>query len=685
MSIEATQLLQRAETTRNGSPTKPKIDENLASLDIFSSDPTRTARCPRVPAQASRDPVSLLPVSRHRAFEFTSYGRRYSIGRYEAHEPLQAREAERIIAAQLRGDALFRSSLARWLTWEGLVHEPFGDDRRTLDELLRYVRSGTIRLYQLPAPPPGAYSHTRADVGEPAAPLPPLISDDEIEEDTRALLITHCPPQFDPRVEPLKIAYSLRDLQGRPVELVIRSQAKPEPPLHRRPLTSAETNDGAGKLEWDGVDENVGELVERPLAPFVVELVHDATYRDEATTTLPPPPQAHFLEMEDLVFSTDREILLPQSLGALIVLVEFAREHPEKRILVAGHTDTVGSDAHNTELSERRAQNVQLWLCGDVEGWAAHCQENFEIADFKAVHLWAHEHLGWSTNPGELDNEWHSKARVARDVFRSQCESLLEIELEHHVAQNEADWRAIHDLYSLIVSRYLDLEPESLLELRRTFTFTDPSVLGCGEAFPRERAGEDNVASSTNRRVEVLFFDPDEDPELSAEPKGVKIYGEQQYQFEELHPRHLDPLTPTIFEIDICLVDHWHRNALGNVAYSLSGPLPERLLHREGTTDPEGVLTEDTLPSGYYELCIGETTLIVMAHPVGFSDPGHPQVGPNFRDVYRVARHGMAPVFPDLPDAGLAEDWTVPAYVPGPDREVGSADEDEPETDLDGE
>lgn len=600
----------------------------------------------------------------------------YAVSRGPWKEGLDPWWASSVLRRELERSPFLRERLASWYRSQNITLGTL-DERQLLALLVKDVESGRVRVRELeqrdgPASSPkysGPIRQTRPAAAELEPPEP-------IVDEDRLLRIVDCPSVFDPRREPLRIAYLLRDLAGRPVELVIRSEANPEPPVHRRALTPAQTADGSGKLEWDGLDDNTGELVERTAAPFVVELIHDATYRDKASTTLPPPPRAHVLELEDLVFCTDREILLPQSLGALIVLVEFAREHPEKHILVAGHTDTKGSEAHNVALSERRAENVHLWLSGDVDGWVAHCQENFEIADFKAVHLWAHEHLGWATDPGELDNDWHTKARVARDVFRSQCEALLDIELEHHVAQNPADWRTIHDLYSLIVARYLDLEPDGLLELRRSFVFTEPPLLACGEAFPRERAGEDGVASATNRRVEVLFFDQDEEPDLSAEPTGIKIYGEKQYSFEELHPHHLDPLTPTIFEIDIRLVDHWHRNPLSNIPYTLSGPLPERLFQRQGTTDDDGVLHEDVLPSGYYELRTGDSTLIVMAHPVGFSDPNHPQIGPDFRDVYRVGRHNVAPVFPALPGDAAANEWMVPAYIPGPDNEVVVADDD---------
>jgi outer membrane protein OmpA-like peptidoglycan-associated protein len=38
------------------------------------------------------------------------------------------------------------------------------------------------------------------------------------------------------------------------------------------------------------------------------------------------------------------------------------RQHPQRTVLIEGHTDDVGSDETNLRLSERRAQSVQMGL-----------------------------------------------------------------------------------------------------------------------------------------------------------------------------------------------------------------------------------------------------------------------------------------------------------------------------------
>jgi outer membrane protein OmpA-like peptidoglycan-associated protein len=42
--------------------------------------------------------------------------------------------------------------------------------------------------------------------------------------------------------------------------------------------------------------------------------------------------------------------------------VTFLQKYPERRVLIEGHTDSVGSDAYNLDLSQRRADAVRDFL-----------------------------------------------------------------------------------------------------------------------------------------------------------------------------------------------------------------------------------------------------------------------------------------------------------------------------------
>lgn len=63
--------------------------------------------------------------------------------------------------------------------------------------------------------------------------------------------------------------------------------------------------------------------------------------------------------LEDLVFNSGSVRLGQGAVQSLEELAQFLKDHPEARVLIVGHTDTVGSLASNRSLSERRAEAVR--------------------------------------------------------------------------------------------------------------------------------------------------------------------------------------------------------------------------------------------------------------------------------------------------------------------------------------
>lgn len=77
---------------------------------------------------------------------------------------------------------------------------------------------------------------------------------------------------------------------------------------------------------------------------------------------------AHGCELRDeislprVAFAYNSDELLPESFAALDDAVETLEMNPDLRIEIAGHTDYVGSDAFNLDLSARRAESVRRYL-----------------------------------------------------------------------------------------------------------------------------------------------------------------------------------------------------------------------------------------------------------------------------------------------------------------------------------
>jgi outer membrane protein OmpA-like peptidoglycan-associated protein len=81
---------------------------------------------------------------------------------------------------------------------------------------------------------------------------------------------------------------------------------------------------------------------------------------------LAPPPST--IELDSLsLFKSGSAVLNPGSNRVLVGALDMIRAHQDKRVLVAGHTDSIGDANSNLALSEARASSVRNWLA-DASG-----------------------------------------------------------------------------------------------------------------------------------------------------------------------------------------------------------------------------------------------------------------------------------------------------------------------------
>jgi OOP family OmpA-OmpF porin len=70
------------------------------------------------------------------------------------------------------------------------------------------------------------------------------------------------------------------------------------------------------------------------------------------------------IDLRGVNFDFDKATLRPDAIANLDAAVDILSNHPEMRVEVAGHTDSVGTDAYNQGLSQRRAKAVYDYLAG---------------------------------------------------------------------------------------------------------------------------------------------------------------------------------------------------------------------------------------------------------------------------------------------------------------------------------
>lgn len=63
-----------------------------------------------------------------------------------------------------------------------------------------------------------------------------------------------------------------------------------------------------------------------------------------------------------VLFDFNKATLKPEARNQLAAVLQVLREQPGAQVLVVGHTDSIGSDAYNMGLSQRRAESVATYL-----------------------------------------------------------------------------------------------------------------------------------------------------------------------------------------------------------------------------------------------------------------------------------------------------------------------------------
>lgn len=74
------------------------------------------------------------------------------------------------------------------------------------------------------------------------------------------------------------------------------------------------------------------------------------------------PKEGGIIKLSRIYFEHDRTDFMPQAMIQLKQLLEFLNRYHEIKVEIRGHTDNVGSDSYNQNLSERRSAAVVNWL-----------------------------------------------------------------------------------------------------------------------------------------------------------------------------------------------------------------------------------------------------------------------------------------------------------------------------------
>ncbi|MBN1759474.1 MAG: OmpA family protein [Chitinispirillaceae bacterium] len=350
-----------------------------------------------------------------------------------------------------------------------------------------------------------------------------------------------------------------KSAENRRVEIVFYDRAKP-PKLKEPADKTAVTKDEAIIYNSKKADLKVIETdamtSEKENKKKTVLEIEDVLFNLNSAVMLPDIPES---TTSDQGFKGDENGVAFYStqgkttgLSVLRAIYRFIEQFPDKKIVIAGHTDTSGEVKNNFDLSALRANNVLHLLTGDGDAWADISYQQHKVEDYQQILKHYAQLLLWPCDPGKVDNKIGPKTRRAVTSFQSVYNSFREqmnfsgpeltVKEPDGETLNRETWRAFFDLYiwetAIIVTG--SHEPDALQEFIDKMTFVDDEnrVIACGESFPIDEEAKDNYRSQKNRRVEVLFFDEGEAPDSLQCPEpgdtvyttdDVPLYDKEQY------------------------------------------------------------------------------------------------------------------------------------------------------------
>lgn len=230
------------------------------------------------------------------------------------------------------------------------------------------------------------------------------------------------------------------------------------------------------------------------------------------------------------------------NLHILVNVYKTLEKQAELKLLIAGHTDTAGSESHNQILSEDRAKSIVCLLTGDRDGWIQIVRQRSKVEDYQSILQYFQARKGWDCSPGPIDNQPGEMTKAAVKSFQAQYNKKFNAEIKTDGVMGEETWGAVFAVYMQELEQ-LSGSKDQLEALRKNLRWVDEAdpVLACGEKYPLDKAGKDNYRSRENRRVEFLFFKTGEEP--AADSAAEKIYASRAYKLKFLKPEDISAAT----------------------------------------------------------------------------------------------------------------------------------------------
>lgn len=265
----------------------------------------------------------------------------------------------------------------------------------------------------------------------------------------------------------------------------------------------------------------------------------------------------YWLELEDVLFHHNSAVMMPDrldgtddqdqitGLDVIATGLTHARDNADQKLLVTGHTDTSGGEAYNVSLSEMRGDNALAVLVGERDTWASVAQGKHKVEDYQQILTWIASTKGWPCDPGGVDNNHGTNTTNAIIAFKDQYKNApFGEDIGSSGTVDLATWKAFFTMYMERLKEILQTDDAGLGQLHGNLKWLNDAQrrVGCGEFHPVEQPGRDGFRSQANRRVELVFFDPGEEPRMdchgggTCQPDLCELYDGTTYDFHYITP-----------------------------------------------------------------------------------------------------------------------------------------------------
>ena len=190
-----------------------------------------------------------------------------------------------------------------------------------------------------------------------------------------------------------------------------------------------------------------------------------------------------------ITFEFDKSFLRPSVVDHMAPVDDALRRHPDAKLIVWGHTDRVGNDQYNKDLSDRRAKSTYAFITDQPDVWEElYNEENWGLKTVQTV-LQDQGH-----DPGAIDGVMGPDTQRAMRSFKGLPEGAS--------VQNDAAFRS--ELFLAYMTGKHDVHVAD-------DQFAPPKFMGCGEFNPFVEPNEAELANRApgnepNRRVVLYLF-----------------------------------------------------------------------------------------------------------------------------------------------------------------------------------